>query len=236
MRWMWRRSPLLFLLAAVVCGCSRGPRRIVPPDVDPATAADEAIGLYDKNGDQKLNQDELTSCPALLSKLSAYDQDGDKAISRDEIFQRISERRKHRVGLQCVKCRVMLDGRPLKGAQVVFEPEPYLGDEIKTAVGTTNAGGQTPVAIPPEELPEEQRKLNALHVGAYKVRITHPEIELPPQYNSETTLGYETESGTSYAQFELEGKGETVAPVWTSHLALTICPTHSTFAPSRRFA
>ncbi len=37
-----------------------------------------------------------------------------------------------------IPCRVTMGGRPLSGAIVVFEPEPFLGDVFQTATGTTD--------------------------------------------------------------------------------------------------
>jgi hypothetical protein len=43
-----------------------------------------------------------------------------------------------------------------------------------------------------------------VHYGTFKVRITHPSIQIPAKYNTETELGYETEVGNPYANFDLK--------------------------------
>jgi hypothetical protein len=61
------------------------------------------------------------------------------------------------------------------------------------------------MAIAEEHLPENVRTMKLLQYGTYKVRITHPKIQLPARYNSETTLGYETKMGNPFATFALTG-------------------------------
>jgi hypothetical protein len=185
-------------------GCSRGPSRILPPDVDPEKSADEAIGLYDADKNGSLNGVELEACPGMLGEMKAYDTDADGSVSRDEIAARITALRKHGVGLTRVNCNVSLNGRGLNNATIAFEPEPYLGNEVKAAQGVTNERGMAQMAIPAEELPADQRDLKAIHYGTYKVRITHPTIKLPAKYNTDTILGYESRPGDPFATFTLK--------------------------------
>jgi hypothetical protein len=138
----------------------------------------------------------------MLSELAAYDSDGNGAVSSEEISTRLSALLKYGVGLTSLRCEVRMNGRPLQGADVLFEPEPYLGEEVKSARGKTNARGMAQMAIPAEELPASQQALKAIHFGTYKVRITH--AKAPPKYNAETTLGYETRSGDPFAAFNLK--------------------------------
>jgi hypothetical protein len=198
-----RNFPLLLMTICLV-GCSRGPSRIKPPDIDPENAADEAIRLYDADKNSSLNGVEIEDCPGMLAELKSYDKDTNGSISRDEIAARITDLRKHGVGLTRVNCNVSMNGRGLDKATVQFEPEPYLGQEVKAAQGVTNERGVAQMAIPAEELPADQRDLRAIHYGTYKVRITHPTIKLPARYNTETTLGYESRPGDPYAKFSLK--------------------------------
>jgi hypothetical protein len=190
-------------MSLIFVGCSRGPSRIKPPHIDPEDSADEALTLYDANKDGLLDKAELANCPAMLAELTAYDVDSNGSASREEIIGRITDLRKHGVGLSRLNCNVSLNGRGLENASVEFEPESYLGDEIQKAFGTTNARGVAQMAIPAEELPEDQRDLKGIHYGTYKVRINHPTIKLPPKYNVETTLGYESRPGDPFARFNL---------------------------------
>jgi hypothetical protein len=96
-------------------------------------------------------------------------------------------------GMTALRCTVTLDGRPLPGAKVVFEPEPFLGDEIKTAFSNTNEFGDAGPSIPPEDRPAPNLP-GGINFGLYKVRITkdvNGKESLPAIYNTDTTLGYE---------------------------------------------
>jgi hypothetical protein len=201
-------SRKLLLLAAcgllqAFVGCGRGPARIDAPNIDPDAAADKAIELYDSNNDNALTEAELAGCPAIRSMVSLYDKDGNKSVDRAEIAQRLGELFKNRVGLTQLRSRVTYRGRPLSNATIVFEPEPYLGDDVQTAQGMTDSNGSAQMAIAEEHLPENVRTMKLLQYGTYKVRITHPKIQLPAKYNTETTLGYETKMGSPFATFAL---------------------------------
>lgn len=184
-------------------GCARGPARVQAPSVDPQAAADKAIELYDANRDQQLDTEEVARCPGINVMLSLYDQNNDGRVDRAEIAERLGDLLKNRVGLTQLRSHVTYRGRPLPNATVVFEPEAYLGGEVQTARGTTDAHGSAQMSIAEELLPENLRKMKLVHYGTYRVRITHPTIQLPAKFNSETTLGYETKIGDPFATFTL---------------------------------
>ncbi len=191
-------------LAACGIGCSRGPSRIVPPAIDPDRAAAEAIRLYDANQNGSLSAAELAKCPGILAEFKSYDTDGNGEISNAEIAARIRDLRRHGVGLTRLNCDVTVNGRGLTGATVAFEPEPYLGGDIKAASGLTDDRGVAQMAVSTDDLPADQRDIRAIHYGTYKVRITHPTVKLPAKYNTETTLGYESRPGDPYASYALK--------------------------------
>jgi hypothetical protein len=193
-------------LLVVIVGCSRGPARIPAPDVDPESAADKALELYDKNSDTKLDKAELAACPGIRDMLSLYDQDSSGSVDRNEILERLTGLLKSRIGLTQLRARVTYGGKPLSGAKVVLEPETYLGEEVQAAEGTTDAHGSAQMSIAPEQLPEQVQNMKLVHCGTFKVRITHPQIKLLPKYNTETTLGYETRLGDPFASFALTAK------------------------------
>ena len=187
-------------------GCSSGPSALKPPGLDPEYAAEQAIAQYDKDGDGALSLQELEACPGLLAAIEVYDQDGDEKISQEEIAKRLEIFVREGVTLARLAARVRLDNKPLGGATVKFIPESYLGDEIKTAIGTTRKGGSASMAVPDEDLPENQKGIRGIHPGTYRVEITHPEIDVPAKFNTNTTLGYETTPGNPYATFELQSR------------------------------
>jgi hypothetical protein len=200
----WKSTGALWLV--ILAGCSHRPSRFEAPAVNPESAAAGAIELYDADGDAKLSRGELAKCPGILSKIALYDQNGDGTVEESEIAQRLAELLKHGPGGTGLNALVYYNGRPLSGATVVLDPEPYLGDGIQTAQGVTNGSGSTNLAIPPEYVPEHLRRIKSVHYGTFKVRITHPTIPLPARYNTATELGYETESGNPYVTFSLKEK------------------------------
>jgi hypothetical protein len=149
--------------------------------------------LYDADGDGKIAGDELEKAPALRAALPRLDTNNDGAVSEDEIVARVNAWKEMRTGMASVRCHVTLDGQPLTGATVVFEPEAFLGEEVKTATGTTNPFGDAAPTIAPEDRPEPTLPGGA-HFGLYKVRISkvvNGKETIPSRYNTETTLGQE---------------------------------------------
>jgi hypothetical protein len=195
---------IALILILVAAGCSRSPERFKAPKVDATTAAGAAVERYDANGDGLLSKQELAKCPAILGKLSAYDRNGDSSVDKAEIEHQLSQLLKHGTGGTQLSCLVTYKKKPLGGAEVVLEPEPYLGSEVQTARGTTNGSGSAQLAIPAEYLPSHLQRMKAVHYGTFKVRITHPSISIPAKYNTETELGYETEIGNPMVRFELD--------------------------------
>ncbi len=187
-------------------GCSRGPAAVHVPEVDPRQAAQLAMELYDKDHDGELTEAELAACPGILGNLSVYDLDKNGSVSQEEIEKQITELRSSRVGLTMLSVQVRLDGRPLKGARVRLVPEAYLGDEVKEAWGTSNARGIATMDIKDSDLPESDHGLLGVHYGTYKIEVTHPDVPIPAKYNTQTTLGYETEKGNPDFSVDLKSR------------------------------
>jgi len=190
-------------LLGVVVGCSNSPPAFESPNIDAAAATEKAFELYDKNGDLQLDEQELTACPGVLAVVSEYDAAGDKQISKDEMIARIEEWSES-PPMMSLDCRVTLAGRPLAGATVAFDPEPYLADDLPPARGVTNASGSAAIGIPADKLDRRHRGVVAFNPGVYKIRITHPEIQVPAKYNEQTTLGLEMSMQTRPAVLQLE--------------------------------
>lgn len=195
-------APAHFVLA-LVAGCSGRGERYKAPSVDVDAAAVEAIKLYDADGDGALSQQELAKCPGVLAKLAVYDRNGNGSVEPSEIVQHLN-RLLNRTGGTQLDALVLYKGRPLAGANVVLEPEPYLGEAVQESNGVTDGSGSAELAIPPEFVPEHLRRISTVHYGTFKVRITHPTVTLPPKYNTDTELGYETEPGKQTARFDLK--------------------------------
>jgi hypothetical protein len=173
--------------------CSHGPAPVRPPSIDASEAGSRAMEQYDTDADGLIAGGELEKSSALKAALPRLDINGDQGVSADEVAARIESWQAARTGMASVRCHVVLDGRPLSGADVVFEPEAFLGDEIKTAAGKTNQFGDAAPTIPPEQRPAPNLPGGA-HFGLYKVRISkvaNGRETIPARYNVDTTLGQE---------------------------------------------
>lgn len=190
------------ILVSIVGGCYNGPQRVKAPKVNVSAAARQAIELYDTNHDGKLSPEELANCPGILISIDAYDANHDKFVDEQEIQNRLSHLVNGTGGTQ-LGCNVYYQGKPLAGAKVVFEPEPYLGTEIQSAEGETNSYGLAVLGIPSDKVPAALKNAKIVQYGTYKVRITHPTIKIPAKYNTESTLGYETIIGQPSVSFTL---------------------------------
>jgi hypothetical protein len=95
---------------------------------------------------------------------------------------------------------VTLDGRPLAGACVIFEPMT----SSRASMGWTDAQGKYELVYIRDE--------KGAKVGANRVRITAakskanlPEL-LPPRYNAQTTLQEDVKAGKNEIDFPLTSK------------------------------
>lgn len=178
-------------LLATLIGCGAPSNWIEPPAYDAEQSAAKAMELYDQNSDNSLDSEELQSVPGLQAALKTVDADGNGEVSEEEIANRIRSWQSHNAGLTSILCEVSMGGQPLQGATVTFEPESFLGDDIKTAVGETTRYGQVSPSIPKENRPTPETP-SGLQLGFYRVRITRErngEETIPSKYNKETVFG-----------------------------------------------
>ena len=161
---MLKSLAILAALLALLTGCNDS-RRIEPPAFDADSAANKAFADYDKNRDGFLDAKELESCPALQGALKRLDKDGDGRLSRAELLARLEEFEDSRVGLYVTTVKVQLDGKPLAGATVELEPEPFMGPTFNAVRATTDDGGR---AMPKSA----QGDVPGCQFGFYRVRIS----------------------------------------------------------------
>ena len=149
--------------------------------------------LYDSNKDGYVAGEELDAAPALKASLVTLDSDGDGKVSVEELTARIQAWKDSRIGIMSVRCAVVMKGRPLVGAIVTYDPEPYLADYIATATGTTDEFGYASMSIPKESRPTPDAP-PGVRFGLYRVRISINESgneSIPAKYNTNTILGQE---------------------------------------------
>ena len=165
-------------------GCLGKPSRVHAPGINASAAGAAAMKEYDTDGDGKVAGAELDKAPSLKAALKNLDTDGDGAVSAAEVTARIQKWQASKVGMMALACTVKYQGRPLEGATVTFEPETFLGSEVKPAAGTTGKGGTAAIRVIGGDVP-------GVACGLYKVKITCDKVAIPPKYNTETTLGQE---------------------------------------------
>jgi hypothetical protein len=201
---MYSWHQISLALAVLIAGCSGGPKRVKPPKIDIDAAATQAFELYDTDHDGKLSEKELAECPGVQITIAGYDTNSDKHIDADEFNARLKSLLGSGSGATQLAANVSFQGKPLAGATVIFEPEPYLGSDIQIAQGITSNAGMAEVGIPADKAPAALKNFKLIQYGTYKVRITHPSIAIPAKYNTETTLGYETIPGQPTVSFPLK--------------------------------
>ena len=191
-RLRYASAPLLgaSCLAAAI-GCSSGPSRVEPPSIDAGGAASQAMETYDKDGDGAIAGAELDAATSLKASMATLDTNKDGKVQEDEIVARIEAWQATGIGATLTQSRVTLDGKPVAGAQVTFEPEPFLGDEMRTAIGETSANGIAIVSVPKEQRARPDWPAG-IQLGFFKVRINkevNGQESIPAQFNKETILG-----------------------------------------------
>lgn len=205
-------GPLFLFLVLLVVGCSNRPPALMPPDFDPEDVGVAAIKQYDTDGDGLVGGDELNDAPSLNFALDRLDQDQDNHISAAEVTQLIEEKwQQDGAGVIRIKCVVELNGTPLDGATVTFDPEEFLGEGIvHPASGVTRAGLAT-LSVATENLVHPNAR--GVAPGLYLVRISkivNGEETIPARYNTATTLGVEVARRASYMpgsiDFELRSR------------------------------
>jgi hypothetical protein len=158
------------------------------PVGSPTAAAAAALDQYDTNHDGSIAGPELDKSPGLKSALPTTDADRDGKLTATEIAARLSKYRSDEIPTFPVLCQVMLDGRPLAGAEVRMVPEPFLGDQVKSASSITDADGATSLKM-------DGATDHGVHCGLFVVQISKKDAAgketVPAKYNAQSTLGQE---------------------------------------------
>lgn len=189
---MLRSVPLRCCVVAVglgvvfTAGCSRRPSRVHPPSINASSAGREAMKQYDLDGDGKVSGAELDKAPSLKFALSRLDTDGDGAVTADDVAARVGAWQESKVGRMSAVLTILSNGKPLEGATVTLDPEPFLGSDVKPATGVTDSSGLVMPSI--ETGPDDPP---GVAPGFYLVRVTKEGMSIPPMYNTETVLGVE---------------------------------------------
>jgi hypothetical protein len=204
-----RRRSLEYVVLGLlfVAGCSGQPRAVDVVDIDPSGAAHKAIASCDKDGDGKLSDEELKAIPGILKWKQLYDLNGDKFVSEDEITQRLRKWQSDKLGFRSIGLSVTLNGRPVPNVHVQLTPEPYLGDAVKPATGTTNKFGFAGLSVAAEDLPVAIKrrgiKISGVYPGTYKVTLSGAQVQLPTVDSNGIPLGDEVARDTVDSSIEI---------------------------------
>ncbi len=201
-----------YLMLVAVYGCSNRPPTLKPPKFDGEDAGIAAMKQYDTDGDGVVGGDELNHAPSLNFALDRLDEDQDDCISAAEVTRLIDDKWKQdAAGVIRIKCVVELDGKPLDGATVTFDPENFLGEGIVYPASGVTRAGLTTLSVATENLVHPNAR--GVAPGLYLVRISKVvdgEETIPARYNTATTLGVEVARRASYmpgsVNFELRSR------------------------------
>lgn len=184
-----------FLLLAIfatlgLCssGCSFGGSRANQPRYNSNAGAD-ALLQYDTNNDGSISGDELNHASEFKASFAQIDLDNDKRLTAQEINARVEEWRKSKVAEMPVRCKVTLNGYPLKDAEVKFIPVDFLGTALSPAEGITTENGMAVISMPKEKLSDS--RYSGVACGWYKISVTNSIKKIPSLYNIDTKLGCE---------------------------------------------
>jgi hypothetical protein len=180
----YRSCAVLFCVAAafslaVVAGCDRGAKRIVPAKVaNPAKAAEEAMKMYDANQDGKLDAQELKQ----ISALAQLAKDG--AVTADLIEKQLKEWAQGAIGRVQWGVVIVHNGKPIVGADVKFVPEKFMGENYPVPTGKTNNIGFASMSVQVSALGEPK----GIPLGFYRLEVTKDGESIPAKYNTESTI------------------------------------------------
>lgn len=197
----------------LLTSCARGPAAVNQPYIDASDAGSQAMEMYDTDGDGKVAGEELEKAAGLKAALTRLDTNKDGGVTAEEVAERIRSWQSSELGLLSFGFTATLNGRPLTDANITFEPEAFLGSELKSANCTTNMMGSGGATIAKEDRPSTTTP-PGMHLGFYKVKISKMvdgKETIPAHYNTETTLGQEVafdvpEVGTNSAVYALSTK------------------------------
>jgi EF hand len=180
--------------ALSVWGCSSAPSRIEAIDVDPANLSDAVLEAHDTDGSGALSSEELKAIPPVLAAQNEYDTDGNGEVTGEELTARFTQVFDPNMGAVLpVRCRVTRNGAPLAGADVRFVPPKVLEGVLPPATGVSESDGIVAPGLAPEDVPENfpNKRVPVMRPGVYLVEVTHQQLQIPAQYNTQTTLGKE---------------------------------------------
>lgn len=187
------RVPIAAALFVALTGCGDSPDAVPIASFDPNRAADQAMEIYDEDQDGHIAGEELEQAAGINAALDRIDTNQDGKVSAEELVERIRAWQGMSIGYMNFNVDFTLDGRPLSGANITFDPEPFLTDAIAPAVGFTTMAGSSMPSVPKEERASPDLP-PGIQAGLYLVRVSKivdGKETIPAKYNTATILGQE---------------------------------------------
>ena len=189
------RIPKLLSFSILCClflGCSRQPKNVGPPPLDPVAAAQKAMELFDADSDGRIDSSELTSSPGLKAAVKTTDSDRDGALSQQEIQDRLQVFVDSGTALRSFQIELRRGSTEAKNLAVTAVPEPFLEEYLEPAIGETNIAG---VATPNIQFTDPEivaQGYGGMRLGMYRLKIESLDGKsMPKKYNEDTKLGFE---------------------------------------------
>lgn len=190
------------LLLAVVCfllgsGCNGGPAPIPATRFNVKRCVAKALEIHDADADGSISASELESSPGLSYAAKRADSSGDGALDKAELAAMVEAWNEKSTGLIEVRGNVSYKKRPLQGAAVRLEPEPFLEGIVEMAVGVSDEFGDFYLSVPKDKRPIADAP-PGVQLGLYRVVVSKSKDgneTLPSKYNTETVLGQEVSFG-----------------------------------------
>lgn len=187
-----RSASCFVLLICLTIGCSRAPKNLSPPPLDPVAAAAKAMELFDANSDGSIDKTELAESPGLKAAMKTTDSDRDGALSQQEIQERLEVFVASGTAIRSYQIELRHGSADAKNLQIVAVPEPFLSEYIEPAVGETNVAG---VVTPNIEFTDPEivaQGYGGMRLGMYRLEVTSLDGKtIPKKYNENSTLGVE---------------------------------------------
>lgn len=170
-------------LLVIFQGCGGSPNTIERPSIDAYAAAVKAIEMFDQDGDGLLSMNEIEVAPNLKAAAERMKLNG--PLTPEILSTRFQSYFGSAFVMTGVSCRVTLNGRPLSGAEVTFQPPEFFGGQVESATAVTDPNGLARPTQPGQP---------GLYLGSYTVHISKKENgaeAIPERYNSQSEIGVE---------------------------------------------
>ena len=168
-------------------GCSRSVPMTKGPGIAPDAVARNAVQQYDSKHLGHLDAEESRKSPAIMALRVELGLGPDAPLNEEQIAERARKWLQSRNPRLVPIVTVDLDGQPLDGATVTFQPEECMGPDYHPASATTVGQGQCVVSGDDPATP-------GLYLGLYRIQVSkvaNGRETLPERYNSRTELGVE---------------------------------------------